>query len=161
MRAAYLCPLLLLAACSREREPEPKQHVQPSAVMTGELPKQMRNCPSAVPSAKTTARPTTHGVEISITSDDREAQRRIVALANLQASFRDPITMMPPHTGMHSGPGTVGRCPIIHAGTTVRYEETPNGVRVHVAVADRAPNAIKRLQVATAARIRALETPSS
>jgi hypothetical protein len=119
----------------------------------------MRNCPSAVPSAKTTSRPTVDGVEITVTSDDPEARRQIVALAELHSALRDPIRVMPEHTGMHSGPGTVGRCPIIHGGTRVSYDEAPNGVRIHVAA--RTNSMIRPLQTATAARVRALELPSS
>jgi hypothetical protein len=127
--------------------------------MTGELPKRMRNCPSAVPSAKTTSRPTVDGVEITITSDDPEARRQIVALAGLHTTLRDPIRVMPEHTGMHSGPGTLGRCPIIHAGTRVSYDEAPNGVRIHVTA--RTKSMVEPLQTATATRVRALERPSS
>lgn len=127
--------------------------------MTGELPKRMRNCPSAVPSAKTTSRPTVDGVDITITSDDPQARRQIVALAGLHGVLRDPIRVMPEHTGMHSGPGTLGRCPIIHAGTRVSYDEVPHGVRIHVTARNQAT--IKQLQTATAARVRALEMPSS
>lgn len=158
MKAIVLVALVPLLACSHERE-TPQQQAQPSAEMTGELPKRMRNCPSAVPSARTTSRPTVDGVDITITSDDPEARRQIVALAGLHGTLRDPIRVMPEHTGMHSGPGTVGRCPIIHAGTSVSYDEVPNGVRIHVVAESQAQ--IKPLQKATAARVRALEMPSS
>ena len=119
----------------------------------------MRNCPSAVASAKTVAQPTNSGIDVLITSNDPNAQQRIHALAELQSHPRDPISVMPAHTGMHSGPGTVGRCPIIHANTTVSVETIPDGVRVHV-VANFPPD-IAELQRATGDRVRTFSLPSS
>jgi hypothetical protein len=105
--------------------------------MTGEMPRSMRNCPSAVPGANTIATPTSTGVTLTITASGPEAQRQIHALAGLHATLQAPIWGMPDHTGMHTGPGTVGHCPIIHAGTTITYEETPNGALHRGAFAER------------------------
>src|SRR6478672_7501314 len=145
MRAAYLCLPLALLACSREKEHEPRKEARPSAAMTGEMPKLMRNCPSAVPSATTTAMPTATGVNLTITSKNPEAQRKINALSQMHASFPAPLWGMPEHTGMHTGPGTVGQCPIIHAGTTITYEAMPEGALLKVAA--RSASEVRRLQV--------------
>ncbi len=127
--------------------------------MTGEMPRHMRNCPSAVPSATTVATPTSTGVTLTITSRDPQAQQQINALAGLHATFKEPMWGMPDHTGMHGGPGTIGQCPIIHAGTTITVETTPNGAVVYVAA--RSPSEVRRLQTATEARLRMRATPSS
>lgn len=158
MRAAYLYVLL---ACTSERDAELWQEPspRPSAAMTGELPRKMRNCPNAVPSAKTTLTQTSDGIDLTITSHDPAAQRRIKALAALHAAFREPMSMLPPHTGMHSGNGMLGRCPIIHTGTRVYYEETPNGAWIHVSALS--PRDVRRVQMATEVRQRMLDAPSS
>jgi TusA-related sulfurtransferase len=119
----------------------------------------MRNCPSAVPSAKTTLARTAQGVELTITSDDEAARDRILALAQWHSTQREPIWGMPAHTGMHGGPGAVGFCPIIHVKTTVTHAEIPQGVRIRV-TAD-TPSMVTFLQDATELRVRALLQPSS
>lgn len=153
MRSLYLVPLLLVA-CSRERTSPPREsgpHDQ--AAMTGGKPLHMRNCPSAVPSAKTTYSRTPDGVTVTITSADPEARARILALGQLQSWQQEPLTGLPHHTSMHSGPGNVGFCPIIHADTRVSYEPIAEGVRIHVAA--RSSRTVTKLQRATEARIRA------
>jgi len=101
---------------------------------------------------------TPSGIDLSITSDDVDARARIVALAQLQSTQRDPLRLLPPHTSLHSGPGTVGRCPVIHADTAVTYEKIPEGVKIHI-TANRATD-VAQLQKATESRVRALAPPS-
>ncbi len=119
----------------------------------------MRNCPSAVRSAKTTATRTPDGIDLTITSDDPSARADIVTLAQLQRDQRAPIWFVPAHSGMHGGPGSLGRCPVIHADTTVTYQPLANGVLIHVAARSR--GRVAALQQATEARVRALSPPSS
>lgn len=131
----------------------------PESTLTGRLPRQMHNCPSAVPSAKTSAVPTERGVDVVITAPEPEARQRILALAELHASQREPVAMLGEHNGMHGGPGTVGRCPIIHANTTLELDPIPDGVRIHVTANDK--DDIQALQKATEKRVRTFALPSS
>jgi hypothetical protein len=154
MRFAALLLLLPLACSNRHDE-----RARTMSTLDGQLPRQMRNCPSAVPSARTTVQPTKFGVELTITSDDASARDKIVELAKLQADQKDPVWVVPQHSGMHGGPGTMGRCPIIHADTNVTYQEIPNGVRIDVTVSSH--GRVIALQRATLARVRALTQPTS
>ena len=70
-----------------------------------------------------------------------------------------PMTAFPHHTSMHTGPGNLGFCPIIHADTRVSYEPIADGVRVHVTA--RSSRTVTKLQRATEARIRAAGFTSS
>jgi hypothetical protein len=119
----------------------------------------MRNCPSAVASARTTATRTPSGVDIAITSDEPTARAKIVTLTRFHASLHDSLPGLGAHTGLHGGPGNIGFCPIIHASTRVTFEPTDDGVRVHVVAIS--PADVSKLQAATAARDRALAPPTS
>jgi hypothetical protein len=159
MTATHLVSIVLAVAtwsCKTEREP--REHPRPTAALTGSTPLHMRNCPSAVASAKTITSRTPSGIDLAITSADAKARARIVALAQLQSTQGDSLRLLPPHTSLHSGPGTIGRCPIIHADTAVTYETIPEGVTIHV-TANRATD-VAQLQKATEARARALAPPS-
>src|SRR5262245_36886904 len=115
MRSACVL-LLLLFACQNEARDEARRQPSPvGPMLSGKTPKHMRNCPSAVAGAKTVAKPTADGVDITITADDPAARQRIVDLARWHAVMTEPVWGMPPHTGMRGGPGTIGFCPIIHA----------------------------------------------
>ncbi len=103
--------------------------------------------------------PTDKGVDVLITSPDFDARRKIIALAELHGSLREPNPLIPGHNGMHGGPGSIGRCPIIHASTTVKVTYIPGGVRIHVIA--NAKQDVARLQQATETRIRTFELPSS
>lgn len=149
--------LLLMAACSSNRE---ERHLHERDVaLTGTLPQHMNRCPSGVPSAKTSATETIDGIDVTITSEDPGARARIRSLAKLQSSLGEPMRAVPQHTGMHGGPGLIGHCPIIHAGTTVSYEEIPSGAIVHVIPRD--ARDLTSLQAATRARVSALVIPTS
>ncbi len=159
MRAAHLLLPVALVACSTKSQPEARQHPQPGAALSGTMPLHMRNCPSAVASARTTSTPTATGVDLDITTKDPVARRQLVELARVQRDLRDPVWLAPPHSGMHGGPGTIGHCPIVHAGTTVTYELIPDGVRIHVTA--RSPREVASLQQATDQRVRSLTMPAS
>ncbi|HEY1558558.1 MAG TPA: hypothetical protein VGF94_27230 [Kofleriaceae bacterium] len=155
-----LAAVLALVACQSDhtgRDVHRRSH--PESRMIGVLPHHMRNCPSGVAGAGTVSAPTPDGVDVTITSTDATARRDILVRAALQSWQRDPVGLASEHTGDHTGPGTLGRCPIIHAATTITYQPIPDGVRIHVAA--RRASDVPALQRATEARVRALELPSS
>ena len=159
MSGLRIAMILILAACDTNSQPTVRGRNQPSAELSGRLPRQMANCPSAVASARTVARPTSDGVDVMIISDDPSARAQIRARTELQSGMGEPLSFLPQHSGTHAGPGTIGRCPIIHNGTDVAFTKTADGVIVHVTARDRTQ--VAPLQRATAARIAALQVPSS
>ncbi len=163
MRAASLTSIVLAVtcatACSTKHEPNARARPRAQALLTGAIPEHMRNCPSAVEGATTTAALTPDGVELTITAKDPDARREIAARAALHGQMLDPVWLVSPHSRAHGGPGSIGRCPIIHANTLVTYEPTSEGVLVHVI--SRTKGDVGRLQRATQARIRGMTLPSS
>ena len=158
MRFAAL--FLVVIACTSRNDTESNARYRPRAMLTGMRPQRMRNCPSAVPSATTTAVETISGVDLVITSTDPDARSQIAALARRQATLGNPRWFMPPHSAMHGGPGEQGFCPVIHANTMVTWEPIAEGVRIHVAA--RGTDDVAALQRATEARVRAMKMlPSS
>jgi len=153
MRTALF--LLVLVACSSRDDTDKHVRYRPRAMLTGTRPQRMRLCPSAVPSAVTTTTETVSGVDVVITSPDPAQRAKIASLSRLQATLGNPRWFMPPHTGMHGGPGAEGFCPIIHANTTVTWEPLAEGVRIHVTA--RGTEQVTALQRATEARVRALK----
>jgi TusA-related sulfurtransferase len=147
---------LLVVACSK---PEDRQSRARPIDLNPTLRYEMRNCPSAVAGARTVSRRTPDGVQLMITADQPAAQQRIITLARLQAGFSQPIYQLPPHTGMHSGPGTVGRCPVVHANTIVTTQTLPRGAVVNVRARDRAK--VPELQAKVEERVGTLRQPSS
>lgn len=109
--------------------------------------------------ARTTATPTPDGVDVTITSSDPAALSQIAARAQMHVALGNPLSAFPPHTGMHSGPGKLGYCPIIHAETIVTSERLNDGVRLHVQAINSA--AVPDLQQATRERVQAIQQPAS
>jgi hypothetical protein len=131
---------------------------KPSARLDGKRQQRMRNCPSAVPSAKTSVTSTATTVDILITAPDPDARRAVLARARYNAQLHDPVPMWLPfvvHTGLHTGTGGDGFCPVIHAATQITVEEIPAGVIIHEQPYD--PGMVKDLYDAVAARIQALQ----
>lgn len=158
MRSALL--MLVLVACSTREDTASRVRHRPRAMLTGTRPQRMRSCPSAVPSATTTATETVSGVDLVITSPDPDARAKIAALARQHATLGNPRWFFPRHSGMHGGSGEQGFCPVIHANTTVTWEPIGEGVRIHVMA--RGTEQVTALQRATEARVRALKMlPSS
>ena len=154
MRIVLALFVIVVAACSSDRtDRDEREHHRPEALLTGQLPRQMRNCPSAVASATTRMERARDGVDLVITSPDPDARREIAARAFAQSWQGDPLAHATPHTGEHGGPGTIGYCPIIHADTSVTYTAIPDGVRVHIAA--QRPEDVPALQQATEARVTA------
>src|SRR5512135_326453 len=153
MRTALL--LLALVACSNREDTESRVQHRPRAMLTGTRPQRMRNCPSAVPSATTTATETVGGIDLVITSPDPNARAQIAELTRRQATLHNPRWFFPQHSALHGGPGAQGFCPVIHANTTVTWEPIGEGVRIHVSA--RGTEQVTALQRATEARVRALK----
>jgi hypothetical protein len=151
--------VILVGACSRDvSDTGPSSGEHPASSLSGTRPRHMENCPSAVATATTRARPTSDGVELTITAASDEARREIVSRAAHQAAMQEPRVKVPEHTGRHGGPGSIGFCPIIHANTIVTYEPTADGVRIHVAA--RSSDDVAALQRATDARVKAIRPTS-
>lgn len=131
--------VLLAAGCG------PKVIAPPHEGPAGQREKLMSNCPSAVKGAATTVKDAADGVILDITADDPVAAKEILTRGHLNASRGEPLAGATPHTGQHTGPGTMGHCPIIHVGTTITIEDILGGVRVTVVANDpAAAPALKR-----------------
>jgi hypothetical protein len=102
------------------------------APQQGELEHGMRNCPTAVDGATTRATNTAFGIDLTITAADPASQRRILELAALHERMGDPDDSAPRHTGLHGGPGSFGRCPVIHTATTVTFTRLHKGAVIHI-----------------------------
>jgi hypothetical protein len=154
---------LVCAGCqdpSGDRPPPalPPAVVKPAALVDGARPQHMRNCPSAVPSAKTSVTATPTSVDILITAPDPDARRAVLARARYNAQLHEPRPMSLPfvlHTGFHTGTGRDGFCPVIHAGAAITVEGIPGGVLIHERPYD--PGTTKALYDAVSARIAALQ----
>ena len=149
LRAVALACLVAGACGPRAAPPAPSG---PS----GMREKKMLNCPSAVALASTEARDVEGGIVLDITSDDTDATQQIWLRAQHQATLGEPRNTEPMHNGTHSGPGTLGHCPIIHTGTTVTVEQIFGGARVTVIAND--PAAVVPLQRETRARLAWLDS---
>lgn len=111
----------------------------------------MRNCPTAVPGANVTSTHSEFGVEIEVTAPDPASQRRIIELAAMHERMGDPDGLTRQHTGLHGGPGGLGRCPVIHSATTVRFTRIRKGAVIHVHAL--VPEDVARVQVIVAERL--------
>lgn len=122
----------------------------------GALEHAMRNCPTAVAGAITAATNTPSGVDLTITATDLTAQRRLVELSAIHEGMGDPENPALRHTGRHGGPGTLGRCPVIHDGTTVTFTKLRKGVVIHLRAL--LPSDVARVQQIVADRLAAIAT---
>lgn len=136
---------ILVGACG------PKAAPPAASGPAGQREKKMLNCPSAVAGAATAVRDIDGGVVLDITSDDSAASADILARAERHAALGEPRNTEPMHDGSHSGPGTLGHCPILHIGTTVAVEQILGGARVTVTAKD--PAAAAALQHDTRERL--------
>ena len=120
----------------------------------GAMEHSMTNCPTAVKGAVTKAVNTEFGVDLTITADDPASQRRIVELAARHEQIGDPDGSVPPHTGLHGGPGGIGHCPVIHDETTVTFTRLRRGVVIHLRAL--LPSDVARVQSIVNSRLAAL-----
>jgi len=111
----------------------------------------MRNCPTAVSGANVTSTHSEFGVEIEVTAPDPASQRRIIELAAMHERMGDPEGLTRQHTGLHGGPGGLGRCPVIHSATTVRFTRIRKGAVIHVQAL--VPEDVARVQAIVAERL--------
>lgn len=156
----FLLAMVLVAACAHDedRSAPTSDQLAPAATLTGTLPRKMRNCPSAVPGTTTRAVNTSAGVDLELTNDDPVALREIISRAELQSTQHGPRWFIPQHSGMHGGPGNIGRCPVIRANTDITYDPMERGVRIHILAREKAQT--PELQQAVAARTHALAPQS-
>lgn len=123
------------------------------AAQRGALEHAMRNCPTAITGATTRATNTPSGVDLTITVNDPLGQRRLVELAAIHEGMGDPENPAQRHTGRHGGPGTLGRCPVIHDATTVTFTRLRKGVVIHLRAL--LPSDVARVQTIVAERLAA------
>jgi len=146
MRHLLLFASLVLASCAST---QPRPEAPPPA--QGQLAHGMRNCPSALAGVKTNLTNTPEGVDLQITATDPAVRQQVLELANIQAHMGQPNKSEMVHTGMHGGPGDVGRCPIVHTATTVTFTVVPDGAQIHVRAT--VPADVPRLQAMVADRV--------
>lgn len=111
----------------------------------------MRNCPAAVAGATTQATNTAFGVDLTITANDPATQRRIIELSAMHEGMGDPDGSTTRHTGLHGGPGGLGRCPVIHDATTVTFTRIRRGAVIHLRAL--MPSDVPRVQAVVAERL--------
>lgn len=148
-------PSPVIASLPSMESPESQRSPQPTAQLPvplqGELEHAMRNCPTAVAGATTQATNTAFGVDLTITANDPASQRRIIELAAKHEGMGDPEGPATRHTGLHGGPGSSGRCAVVHTGTTVTFTRLRKGAVIHVRAL--LPDDLARVQAIVASRL--------
>jgi hypothetical protein len=128
----------------------------PSGDMTGKQEHGMANCPSTVPTAKTSVVDRADGVAITITAADAarvtEIQRRAAQQANIAVQ---PARGAIEHTGDGTGSGRLGFCPGMEQGAVLTVDNQPDGARITVRA--QAGTDVDRLRKSTRERLRRLE----
>jgi len=118
----------------------------------------MKHCPSSLAGATTGIAPTSTGVDLVVTSPDPAVAREILARATA-ATGSVNAGGAPHHDGTHSGPGTIGFCPVVRVNTAITVDPISNGARIHIAPLD--PRELTALQVSVQERVDALARPNS
>jgi hypothetical protein len=113
-----------------EKPPEPKPEEQ-------EGRNKMANCPSAATGAETKITKGKDAVMVSVTAKDpaaikdiQERAKKVVEAA--KAADSGEIK----HTGMGTGGGSLGECPVVLEGTTIEAKDSKTGVTMTVKPAD-------------------------
>ena len=123
--------------------------------MSGKKERQMAQCPSAVPDAKTTVQDTKSGVIVTVTSREAQARDEIRRRARVQERVGlQPARGAIEHTGSGTGSGKFGYCPGMIQGTRVAVDDVPDGARLTVRAAS--ASQVRSLQRMTHARLREL-----
>jgi TusA-related sulfurtransferase len=105
----------------------------------------IRNCPSAVRGAVTSANDRPDGVLMRVTADDPVAQREIRQRARQQAN----VAQQPARDA-----NDFGYCPEMEPGTILGVEELPEGALMRVTA--RSGRGLARIQQSTHERLRAV-----
>jgi hypothetical protein len=126
--------------------------------MTGHKERQMANCPSAVPGAKTAIDDRKDGVAVTVTAPpgDDAARDQIRRRAHKQLEVgMQPERGSIEHTGHGTGSGKFGYCPGLVQGTRVAVDDVPGGARLIVRATSEPQ--VQALQQMTRARLRRLQ----
>ena len=93
----------------------------------------MANCPSTVPTAKTSVENRKDGVALTVTGSDARAISEIQRRASLQANIAvQPARGAIEHTGDGTGSGQFGFCPGMEQGSIMTVDNLPDGARIVV-----------------------------
>jgi TusA-related sulfurtransferase len=105
----------------------------------------IRNCPSAVRGAVTTADDRPDGVLMRVTADDPVAQREIRKRARQQATVAQNVAR---------DADELTYCPEMEPGTILGVEELPTGALMRLTA--RSPRELERIRQSTRDRLRAV-----
>lgn len=123
--------------------------------MSGKKERQMANCPSAVPDAKTVIENRKDGVAVTVTGQTQAARDEIRRRAHLQLNVgMQPERGAIEHTGKGTGSGKFGYCPGLIQGTRVAVDDVPDGARMTIRATSE--NQVQSLQAMTRERLRQL-----
>jgi hypothetical protein len=163
MRYHLVCLTLLATAACRDRiqPPPPMQPPLVEANRTGQKQRQLAHCPSAVTGASTRMATTTGGVDLLVTATTPAATAEITARARAAEHLQRLGAPLGPtkHDGQHGGPGTIGYCPLVRAGTVFTVDAVPDGVLIHVQPLEQKD--LEALRTTVRERVEALVVPSS
>jgi hypothetical protein len=124
----------------------------------GEAPtmgNKMAHCPSAVPGAETTVAESKGAVVVTVTAKGKarvaEIQKRAEHLDRVEAAPDSEIK----HTGMGTGGGALGKCPVVMAEVTLKVEKQRDGVKVTLVPKD--PSKVGELAMTAKDRVAGLK----
>ncbi len=92
----------------------------------------MSHCPSALLGAITTLKNTPDGVSVTITGPSDDLAKSIRERSQHLAEVANDAGTEPPHSGEGGGHGSIGRCPVVVYGTTLKVKDVPGGSQVDV-----------------------------
>jgi hypothetical protein len=153
-----LAGLVVAPGCAKEKKKDPAVKVEPPAeapsgepaakdeaagagttAIEGEKPtmaNKMAHCPSAVPGAKTDVIEDNGKVVLTVTA---EGEARVVEIQK-RAEHLDKVATAPDaevkHTGMGTGGGKSGRCPVVMTDVTLEIAKLENGVKISLSPND-------------------------
>jgi hypothetical protein len=163
-RWTMLLPAALLMACEGADQPPRAEPISLAAYLpatvagnrTGDKERSMANCPSTVGGAVSTAEARADGMVLTIRAKSPAAIGEIRSRASRHAGVRaQPDTRL--HTGLGTGGGAIGHCPIVHEDTMVTVAEVAGGVAI--AMQPLNPDARDSVRALVLDRLAALEAP--
>ncbi|MDB4970220.1 MAG: hypothetical protein JWN44_5909 [Myxococcales bacterium] len=130
---------LALVACSLVAPKTASAKTPTSQDMTGKQEHKMANCPSTVPTAKTSIADSKGGVALTITGANAAAVTEIQRRAGVQVNIAvQPERGAIEHTGDGTGSGELGYCPGMEQGSVMTVDNLPDGARIVVLAHNRA-----------------------